>query len=373
MEKKKINIRNLVTSVTFLVVIFGLFVASIISPDALYSLTERRTLAQFPELSTETLLNGKFTGSFEGYTLDQFPERDSFRKLKAFYFMNIMNRGQVNKYYTADGYIDKLEYPKNQAAFDNAFAIFKDVNDKFLKGTDCNVYLSLIPDKNYFMAAQNGYLSFDYDKITEEVKTNMPYATYIDIYNTLSLKNYYYTDQHWKQETLMPTVRALLAGMGKETNAEYDIVKVEKDFYGTYYGPSTFDKTSPDVIQYLTNDTIKNCKVTSYDSGMGKKTSVYTLADLEGNDMYDVYLGGPDALIVIENPNATTDAELVIFRDSFGSSISPLLIDAYAKITLVDFRYVNYNALNAFVKFENQDVLYLFSTLIMNNSLTFKK
>ena len=171
----------------------------------------------------------------------------------------------------------------------------------------------------------------------------------------------------------MPTARALLAGMGKETNAEYDIVTIEKDFYGTYYGPSTFDKTSPDTIKYLTNDVIKNCKVTSYDTGTGKKTSVYTLSDIEGNDMYDVYLGGPDALLVIENPNAKTEDELVIFRDSFGSSISPLLIDSYAKITLVDFRYINYNALSAFVDFENQDVLYLFSTLILNNSMSFKK
>ena len=80
MEKKKINIRNLITSVTFLIVIFGLCLASILTPDAFYSLTERRTLTQFPELSVETLINGKFTGSFEGYTLDQFPERDAFRK-----------------------------------------------------------------------------------------------------------------------------------------------------------------------------------------------------------------------------------------------------------------------------------------------------
>ena len=373
MEKKKINIRNLITSVTFLIVIFGLCIASILTPDTFYSLTERRTLTQFPELSVETLVNGKFTGSFEGYTLDQFPARDTFRKLKAIYFMNIMNRGQVNKYYTVDGYIDKLEYPKNEESFNNAYAIFEDIYNKFLKDTDCNVYLSLIPDKNYFLAAQNGYLCLDYNATNKEIVENMSYATYIDIYDTLSIQNYYYTDQHWKQETLMPTARALLAGMGKETNAEYDIVTIEKDFYGTYYGPSTFDKTSPDTIKYLTNDVIKNCKVTSYDTGTGKKTSVYTLSDIEGNDMYDVYLGGPDALLVIENPNAKTEDELVIFRDSFGSSISPLLIDSYAKITLVDFRYINYNALSAFVDFENQDVLYLFSTLILNNSMSFKK
>ena len=52
------------------------------------------------------------------------------------------------------------------------------------------------------------------------------------------------------------------------------------------------------------------------------------------------FLGGSKSLISIENPNAKTDRELVMFRDSFGSSIAPLLAEDYAKITLVDIRYL---------------------------------
>ena len=52
------------------------------SPDE-FSQSERRQLAQFPEFSAETVLNGQFASEFESYSLDQFPLRDPFRTLKA--------------------------------------------------------------------------------------------------------------------------------------------------------------------------------------------------------------------------------------------------------------------------------------------------
>ena len=53
------------------------------SPAKDTSEAERRPLAQFPELSGETINNGKFMTEFEDYTLDQFPGRDIFRQLKS--------------------------------------------------------------------------------------------------------------------------------------------------------------------------------------------------------------------------------------------------------------------------------------------------
>ena len=54
-------------------------------PRQAVSEAERRPLTQMPAISAETLLNGKFMGEFEEFTLDQFPLRDSFRQLKALY------------------------------------------------------------------------------------------------------------------------------------------------------------------------------------------------------------------------------------------------------------------------------------------------
>ena len=45
--------------------------------------SERRKLAQMPEITADSILGGKFMAKFEDFTLDQFPLRDSFRTLKA--------------------------------------------------------------------------------------------------------------------------------------------------------------------------------------------------------------------------------------------------------------------------------------------------
>ena len=75
---------------------------------------------------------------------------------------------------------------------------------------------------------------------------------------------------------------------------------------------------------------------------------------------------------MIENPAATTNRELIVFRDSFGSSLVPLLVEGYAKVTLIDIRYVTSAYLGNFVDFHGQDVLFLYSTLLLNDSLALR-
>ena len=83
-------------------------------------------------------------------------------------------------------------------------------------------------------------------------------------------------------------------------------------------------------------------------------------------------MNGADALIEITNPNSKTDKELILFRDSFGSSLAPLLTDGYAKITLVDIRYIQSSMIGNFIEFDDQDVLFIYSTLLLNSSLALK-
>ena len=82
-----------------------------------------------------------------------------------------------------------------------------------------------------------------------------------------------------------------------------------------------------------------------------------------------MFAGGSDALVTIENPDADTERELILFRDSFGSSIAPLFMAGYSKVTLVDIRYIQSSMLGQFIEFDDQDVLFLYSTLLLNNSM----
>ena len=95
---------------------------------------------------------------------------------------------------------------------------------------------------------------------------------------------------------------------------------------------------------------------------------VYNLELAKGKDAYEIFLSGAKSLLTIENPNATTDKELLIFRDSFASSIAPMFAEGYSKITLIDIRYLAPQLLGNFVSFSGQDVLFLYSTLVLNSS-----
>ena len=74
-------------------------------------------------------------------------------------------------------------------------------------------------------------------------------------------------------------------------------------------------------------------------------------------------------MLRLENPNATTDRELILFRDSFGSSLAPLLAEDYAAIILIDIRYIPPQQLGKYVDFAGKDVLFLYSSLVLNKNL----
>ena len=86
-----------------------------------------------------------------------------------------------------------------------------------------------------------------------------------------------------------------------------------------------------------------------------------------------IYIVSAGPLVTIESENAKTDKELIIFRDSFSSSIAPLFTGAYKKVTLIDLRYMPSMLLNEFVEFKaGQDVLFLYSASLYNSSMLLK-
>ena len=117
-------------------------------------------------------------------------------------------------------------------------------------------------------------------------------------------------------------------------------------------------------------------KCTTYNYEIKENGKVYDLQKYKNSkDKYDIYLSGPTSVIRIENPSANNDKELLLFRDSFGSSIAPLLIENYRKITLIDLRYINSELLTEYIEFNNQDVLFLYSGVVLNQNILkwFKK
>ena len=344
------------------------------SPAKETSAAERRPLDQFPTLNAETLLDGKFMSQFEDYTLDQFPGRDLFRQLKALVHYNVMHQQDNNGIYFVDDYAAKLEFPIDEQQLTHGLSRLQFLYDNSLKGSGSKVYISVVPDKGYYIAEENGFPAMDYEKLFATVKEKTPWATYIDITDTLSIADYYRTDTHWKQENLLPVAQKLTQAMGAAAPAAEDFTATPIDypFYGVYYGQAAVPQ-KPDQLQTMESQWLAACKVYTYDDNLKKvEIPMYDLSKLDSGDPYNIYLSGARiGLVRIENSNATTGRELVVFRDSFGSSIGPLLAQGYKSVTLIDIREIPSGNLIMLAKyigldFKNKDVLMLYSTSVLN-------
>ena len=364
--------KNIITTAIFALVLFSVSLSCWLKPDSEYSKGDRRYLTQKPEFSVESLTSGEYMKNFSAYVVDQFPLREQFRSVKTVFSTYALNKKDNNGLYTANGHISKIEYPLNDKMIDNAYEKFDMMYNKFMKDKHVNVYLSIIPDKNYFLAEPNGYLSIDYDNMIDSFKQRLDYMKYIDIIPLLESDDYYNTDSHWKQEKIYDVAQHIAGSMGTDANAVYDVNVLEKPFEGVYLGQSALP-FKPDTIKYLTNDILTECDINYYDdTGKVFKGDIYNMEKANGKDPYELFLSGTQALIEINNPNADTDKQLVVFRDSYGSSLIPLLVPGYSKITIVDIRYIVSDFVGAFVKFNNQDVLFMYSTTLLNNSMSLK-
>lgn len=377
--------KNKIISIMFCLLIGGTMLLNIFTPDTVISFSERRPLAQKPEITNSLVFGGNMDTILETYALDQFVGRDDFKTIKSLFEFKVLNKLDNNNIYVLNDYIFKQEYPLNNSSVINMAKKIDKLYDLYLK--NCNVLLGIIPDKSEYIAKDSGHLSIDYTELNSLLLSNLKAPiknitdgstnltegiNYLDLKNLLSLDSYYRTDLHWRQEKLSNIVSSIGDIFGFSTNYDNNIpIGVIKDyspFYGAYYGQASL-KLPADTIRYVEDEFIKNAIVTDFDQAKKEPaTSVYNTNKLGSVDSYDLFFSGNSPLITIENPLCATNKELIIFRDSFGSSLAPLLLEGYSKITLVDLRFIPTENLGMFVDFQDQDVLLLYSQGVINNS-----
>lgn len=297
--------------------------------------------------------------------MDNFYQRETFRKLKTSVELDIFKKQDVNKIYKYSDFLVEQIYPLDEKSITNLTNKINYIKDNYLNETN-KIYYSIIPDKNYY--TDNSHLKPDYDKMKQIMKNNLKDLQYIDIFQNLKLDSYYYTDSHWKQEKLQSVAKTIADNMNFSITQNYNEQKVAT-FKGVYAGQLPIN-TKEDEIKILVNDAITDANVYNYETK--EQGGIYNFKKLSGYDKYDIYLSGATPLIEISNSNNKTNKTLVIFRDSYASSLAPLLMEGYSKITLLDTRYISPKILNEYVNFENADILFIYSTLVINSSMALK-
>ena len=355
--------KNKILSILFVSYLSLMLIFNILTPDNKISRSERRKLQTLTSPTISNILNKKFMEDLDSYVSDQFILREIFRKTKAAVNYNIFQKIDNNKIFLYKDHIFKSDYPTNKKSIKNFINKVNSISSNLSENN--KVYYSIIPDKNYYLDS-NKYLNIDYDYLYNQI-LNINH-NYIELRDVLTLNDYYKTDIHWKQENLCKVVERLSHYYNFTPSCNYT-KQTYNNFYGSYYGQSALN-IEPDTLTYLIDNHIMNSKV--YYLEDRKNDKVYIEDKLNNLDSYDIFLSGPSSYIEIINNNNTTTKELVIFRDSFSSSLAPLLLPYYKKITLIDIRYINSENYLKKINFNNQDVLIIYSTLLINNSYTLK-
>lgn len=329
------------------------------------SYSERRKLAQFPAFSGQTISQGSFMSGFESFCQDQFPGREAFRTANALFQKYVLGKKDSNGIVLVDGQAMKLEYPLHTDALDANLGKLTAVNRQFLEGAE-KIVFTVVPDKAYYLAGST-YPKMDYAALFDRV-SGLDFARYVDITDLLHGSDYYRTDLHWNQADILPAANRLCEALGIEAPDGLEET-VLGDFYGVYYGQAALPMQA-DTMTILENDHTRESTVQAY--GGKTETAVYDLPLFSGRDAYDVFLSGSSGLLTVTNPLGNPAKKLVVFRDSFGSSLVPLLLQGYGQVELVDIRYLPAAQLGKLVDFEGKDVLFVYSTTVLNTPGIFK-
>lgn len=352
------RISAILTAVLFAGILAVLCLLTVLLPKKTVSASERRRLAELPSFSYRALLDGSYFSGLSDYATDHFALRESFRTANTALRTGVFLQREVNGIFEEDGYLYAPVWPLDEKAVLQAAQKMQAVADMYFPGK--NVYVSVIPDKADF--AGQDCLRIDTGAVAELLLSGFD-AQYIDILGTLQREDFYRTDSHWRQECLEETAAALVNGMGgtfsPETFAEHTV----SPFYGVLWGRYAMPLPA-DTLVYCTSAATENAVVRNLDH-----PDVQTVYDTETEspDKYDLFLSGASSVIEIESPSARTDRHLVLFRDSFGSSLAPWLLTEYEKITMIDMRYIASQKIGEYADLDSaDDVLFLYSTAILN-------
>lgn len=335
-----------------------------LTPDKKISRDERRYLTQRPAFSMEILQNGSYPDDLETYLSDQFPFREDFRRLHSILNLTVFQKMANNDIVISNGSAVKIEPDYPYEAVHKTIQKLNTLKKTYFSENSC--YFALAPDKSCYLT-DSIYPAVDFDRIYGMFEDELEDIQTISLKEHLELKDYYQTDSHWNQLNLLGISQLLKEKMGASIDTPTYRIEEIPDFYGVYHAQAALN-TKPDTLSYYTNDLLESCTVYHYDTEA--TTGIYDLeklTDPSSLDMYDIFLSGAAPLLKIENPSQDVQKTLIIFRDSFGSSLTPLLVNAYSEIYLIDLRYIHMDYVREYLDITaDADVLFLYSTLLVN-------
>jgi hypothetical protein len=357
---------HLITVLAFILFVFGLTAVDLSNPPAQVSTSERRKLAQFPGVSLQSMLDGRFAQDYSAFLQDQVVFRDAFRRLKSFVERRLWLKRENNGVYVLNNNLYDKFYGVNERYIQRAATL---MNGIIASINSPRIYLSVIPSKAHLLDGSD-YLLSDQNAIADYLRQNVQ-ATYIDLMNAFAEGDdhlFYVTDHHWTTHGAIRGYKVLMRAMGLEPVEGYHFEQVTDSFAGSLYGRAAVGSIARDRIHLAHNPVLDHLTTCRYQTMEDVECfdSVYFRDNAAGLDPYDVFIGGAAPITVVENDQAASDDELVIFKDSYAHSLVPFPAQHFRTVTLFDLRYVMKELIFDQFDLDGKTVLFLYSTTILN-------
>lgn len=360
MEQKKSRILPLML-ILLLSLTTALGAFTIAHRKRVFSETENRKLASFPEFSVSALFDGSYFDGIESWFNDAVGGRDMWLSMNL-KFKTLLGQkenggvylGKNKQLYLIPEEPDEEAVTRNISAISGFAAVHPDVNH----------FAAIIPNA---VTCQPGNLPKgapvpDQTAFIKSVASRLQGVVFCDTSETLSAHAgeyiYFLTDHHWTGLGAKYAAEQVLAAMGLQPLTEYSVTAVTKSFEGTLASKSgrhnakdTVEIHVPktDVLYYVT-----------YTDTMTKASSIYDASALGKKDAYTVFFGGNHPRVDITT-TAGTGRNLLLFKDSYANSFVQFIWPLFDRIIIIDPRYY-YDSAEDIIKQEKiTDVLYLYN------------
>ena len=326
-------------------------------------------------------MEGEWGEAYEGYMTDQFVARDTFVKA-SFVSEVLLGKREINDVYiTKDALFVKQPTP-NYKYIDSSISAI----DNFSQNTGIKSFVTVVPSSTYvYKDSLPSYASVtDEKEVFSYIEKNLKSAEFIDITNSLeeNRSNYIYfrTNHHWTAGGALIGYNEFRKALGKEhlTRQDFKVTKVSDSFVGT-----TVSKCGAVGIEVDVMERFDKGKAISLDvwDGVESKTypSIYFEEFLDKKDKYAYYLGENRPALRIKTDS--DGGRLIVFKDSYSHIMTPLMLDDWSEIVLVDLRYVTKKVDALLEEFIGEDIadfdtawfIYSMDTFVTQNNMRWVK
>lgn len=315
---------------TFLSILLFFSISYLVTKDEEVSFEDRRVLTTIHDVQNVSIWEEQFISEVEQYALDQIAGRDELRALKTRFAFDVLQQKDVHGLYEKEGH-----WFKKMGAYHEANT--KRVNDKMKHIVSdypsANAYSFLIPNKQYYMGETKAF-----HQMQDALQS--PYIEDLQVHDLLDLNSYYKGDPHIKQDGYVNLLDDIVMKLQLQKKDDALHKSCDISFHGAYGAQSAYRSMKEPMCVY-SSDTIEEAEVFYLDDKQQQR--IYVREHALGMDPYSVFSNGPSSFMKIENKYDTDGKSLLMVRDSFASSLAPLLIPYYQTIYMVDLRYTSWD------------------------------